>query len=81
MTVFTAANYDPVARMNAARDMHRAKGTTGGKGNAVKAHKAEEWQRDPVREIVAAMRFATSDAIEQFRFDVCGDEWVHLCPF
>ncbi len=31
MTVFTLQTYDPIARMNAAKDMHRARGTSGGK--------------------------------------------------
>lgn len=31
MTVFTVHNYDPIACMNAAKDRHRANGTTGGK--------------------------------------------------
>jgi len=66
--------------MNRARDLHRARGTTGGKGNAVKVDYAH-MIRDPWQEIVARARFEISDAIEQYRFDVCGDEWVHLCPF
>lgn len=42
MTVFTHATYDPIARMNAAKDMHRARGTTGGKGNGARAMTATE---------------------------------------
>lgn len=69
-----------IEQMNAAKDAHRHRGTTGGKGNAIKTDYGH-MARDPIREIVARAKFEISDAIEQFRFDVCGDEWVHLCPF
>ena len=31
--IFTDSTFDPISRLNAAKDRHRARGTTGGKGN------------------------------------------------
>ncbi len=44
--VFTTANFDPIARMNAAKDAHRAKGTTGGAGGARHLTSKERFTRD-----------------------------------
>lgn len=71
--------------MNRCRDLHRARGTSGGKGNArvlsgpELAHHAET--RNPIRDIVWRARYEISDAIEQFRHDINGDDWSALCPF
>ena len=83
--IFTAQNYDPIARMNAAKDRHRARGTTGGKGNAVKIDR-RNMTYCPIRDAVQRMRLATEDALEQYRFDVflapeflpTPDGWVSL---
>lgn len=62
--------YDPIAHMNRWRDIHRANGTSGGKGNVKKTDYRHLGDYCPMRDAVHRMRLATSDAIEQFRFDV-----------
>lgn len=66
--------------MNARKDSLRAHGRTGGKSHAVKTDYAH-MEYCPIRDIVNRAKGDIIDAIEQYRFDVCGDEWVHLCPF
>lgn len=46
MAIFTDATFDPIARMNAARDVHRARGTTGGKGNQRQITATERRERE-----------------------------------
>lgn len=67
----------PVTRMNAARDAHRARGTSGGKGNTRKLDRTH-MTYCPFQDARSRMRAATIDAVEQYRFDVFGHEWEGL---
>ena len=75
MAVWTVETYDPIAAMNRARDRKPA---TGGARQKVAKAGPRYADGDHVADCVARMRFATSEAIEQFRFDVHGADWVQL---
>jgi hypothetical protein len=65
--ILTDSTYDPIARMNAARDVHRARGTSGGKGNR-RAVTATERREREVGMTCHELALATVDAIwSEFR--------------
>jgi hypothetical protein len=82
-----AFGHDSIAHMNAARDNHRRRGTSGGKARGVRvttqamlrardAHIGPGTWEHCLRDARARWEFARTDALEQFRFDVHGDEWA-----
>ncbi len=88
MTVFTDKTFDPIARMNAAKEHHRAKGTSGGRPRPVMTDTLRRFRTQGMNasdlgyEIIAAIVLDIEADARQAAIVTLGDVGEgESCPF